>query len=139
MQVYSVILTEDHSVSSDTLRTMNNDKFCLKWNDFQQNIISSYNGLRTELDYSNVTLVCENDHNIEVHKIIITASSQFFKTVLKRNKHPHPMIYIKGVKAKIMEALLDFIHNGEVNIYQEDLDGFLALAEEIQLKGVAGF
>ena len=24
------------------------------------------------------------------------------------------------------------------NIYQEDLDGFLALAEELQLKGLAG-
>ena len=138
MQVYSVILTEDHSVSSDTLRTMNNDKFGLKWNDFQQNIISSYNGLRTELDYSDVTLVCEGDHHIEAHKVIITASSQFFKTVLKRNKHPYPMIYMKGVKAKIMEAIIDFIYNGEVNVYQEDLDGFLALAEEIQLKGVAG-
>ena len=118
---------------------MINDKFCLKWNDFQQNIISSYNGLRTELDYSDVTLVCENDHHIDVHKIIITASSQFFKTVLKRNKHPHPMIYMTGVKAKIMEAVIDFIYNGEVNVYQEDIDGFLALAEEIQLKGVAGF
>ena len=118
---------------------MINDKFCLKWNDFQQNIISSYNGLRTELDYSDVTLVCENDHHIDVHKIIITASSQFFKTVLKRNKHPHPMIYMTGVKAKIMEAVIDFIYNGEVNVYQEDFDGFLALAEEIQLKGVAGF
>ena len=33
---------------------------------------------------------------------------------------------------------MDFIYHGEANIYQEDLDGFLALAEDLQLKGLAG-
>ena len=31
---------------------------------------------------------------------------------------------------------MDFIYYGEANIYQEDLDRFLALAEELQLKGL---
>ena len=33
---------------------------------------------------------------------------------------------------------MDFIYNGETNIYQEDLDGFLAIAEGLQLKGMVG-
>ena len=32
---------------------------------------------------------------------------------------------------------MDFIYLGEANVYQEDLDGFLALAEELQLMGLA--
>ena len=32
----------------------------------------------------------------------------------------------------------DFFHHGEVNIFQENLDPFLALAEELQLKGLRG-
>ena len=116
---------------------MTSEKFCLKWNDFQQNILSSYQDLRNEVEFSDVTLVCEEDHNIEAHKIVLTACSPFFSGVLKRNKHPHPMIYMKGTKAKDLMAIVDFIYLGEANIYQEDLDGFLALAEELQLKGLA--
>ena len=114
------------------------DKFCLKWNDFQQNIVSAYQDLRKESDFSEVTLVCEEDYHIEAHRIILTACSPFFQTVLKRNKHSHPMIYMRGLKAKVLAAIVDFIYHGEANIYQEDLDGFLALAEELQLKGLAG-
>ena len=47
------------------------------------------------------------------------------------------MLYMRGIKAKDLEAIVDFIYHGEANIYQEDLDGFLALAEELQLKGLA--
>ena len=114
------------------------EKFCLKWNDFQQNIVTSYQDLHKESDFSDVTLVCEEDHQIEAHRIILTACSPFFKTVLKKNKHSHPMIYMRGLKAKDLVAIIDFIYHGEAKICQEDLDGFLALAEELQLKGLAG-
>ena len=48
------------------------------------------------------------------------------------------MIYMRGLKAKDLVAIVDFIYHGEASIYQEDLDGFLALAEELQLNGLAG-
>ena len=48
------------------------------------------------------------------------------------------MIYMKGLKAKNLLALLDFIYNGEANICQEDLNDFLSLTEELQLKGLSG-
>ena len=114
------------------------EKFCLKWNDFQKNTVGNYQGLRNDADFSDVTLVCEEGQQIEAHKIILTASSPFFSNVLKKNKHSHPMIYMRGLKVKDLDAIVDFIYNGEANIHQEDLDGFLALAEELQLKGLAG-
>ena len=48
------------------------------------------------------------------------------------------MIYMRGLKANDLVAIVDFIYHGEASIYQEDLNGFLALAEELQLKGLAG-
>ena len=114
------------------------EKFCLKWNDFQQNITSSYNELRKDSEFSDVTLVCERGQHIEAHRIILTACSPFFSTMLKGNKHSHPMIYMRGFKTTDLVTIVDFIYHGEANIYQEDLDGFLALAEELQLKGLSG-
>ena len=118
--------------------TYSSEKFCLKWNDFQENLVSSYHDLRKEADFSDVTLVCEEDQQVEAHRIILSACSPFFSRVLKRNKQPNPIIYMRGLKAKDLVAIVDFIYHGEANIYQEDLDGFLALAEELQLKGLEG-
>ena len=35
-------------------------------------------------------------------------------------------------------AMVDFFYHGEANVYQENLDSFLVLAEELQLKGLRG-
>ena len=48
------------------------------------------------------------------------------------------MIYMRGLKAKDLVAIVDFMYQGEANIFQEDLDAFLALADELQIKGLAG-
>ena len=37
-----------------------------------------------------------------------------------------------------MTAIVDFIYLGEANLFQEQLEGFLALAEELELKGLDG-
>ena len=110
----------------------------MKWNEFQENIVSSYHELRKHSDFYDVTLVCEEDKQIEAHRIILAACSPFFSSVLKKNKHSHPMIYMRGLKAKDLVAIVDFIYHGEANIYQEDLNGFLNIAEELQLKGLEG-
>ena len=109
----------------------------MKWNDFSQNIVCSYKELRNNCDFSDVTLLCEDTQQIDAHRIILAASSPFFRSVLKRNQKSHQMIYMRGINNKDLVAILDFIYHGEVNINQEDLNGFLALAEQLQLKGLA--
>ena len=113
-------------------------KFFLKWDNFGKNIANSFHTLRDDPDFSDVTLVCEEDRQIEAHRVILSGSSPFFNAVLKRNNHSHPMIYMRGLKFKDLTAIVDFIYQGEVSIHQEDLDGFLALSGELQLKGLAG-
>ena len=114
------------------------DKFCLKWNDFQENIRTSFGELRGDKDFADVTLACE-DGELEGHKVILSSCSPFFKRLLKRTKkHQHPLLYMRGLKASQLTTVVDFIYFGEVNIHQEDLEGFLLLAEELELKGLTG-
>ena len=49
---------------------------------------------------TDVTLVCEDGHQIEAHKVILSLSSPLFENLLKRNKHNHPMIYMRGMKSE---------------------------------------
>ena len=110
--------------------------FRIRWNEFQTNIVDSYSGLRENFDFSDITLVSDDGKQLEGHRVILSASSPVLNTMLKSNKNTHTMIYMRGFKTADLAAILDFIYIGEANIFQEDLDRFLTLAEELQLKGL---
>jgi len=112
------------------------EKFCLKWNDFETNISLAFRDLRDNKDFFNVTLCCDDDSQVDAHKTILSACSPFFRSVLKRNPHQHPLLYLKGVKYKEMVAILDFMYMGEVNVAQDELNSFLAVAEDLRVKGL---
>ena len=112
------------------------EKLCLKWNKFQENINSAFESLREDSDFTDVTLACEDGHQIEAHKVILAASSPFFKGLFKRIKHANLLVYMRGVLSENLTAIIDFLYLGEANVYQENLDSFLAIAEELKLKGL---
>ena len=114
------------------------EKLCLQWNDFKENITSSFKDLREDTEFTDVTLACEDGQLVEAHKVILVSSSPFFMELLKKNKHPHPLIYMRGLRSEELIAIVDFLYHGEANVFQENLDSFLALAEELRLKGLTG-
>ena len=112
------------------------EKLCLQWNDFNENITVSFGSLRIDEDFTDVILACEDGKQVEAHKVILATSSPFFKNILKRNKHAHPLLYMRGMKSEDLFAILDLLYCGETNVYQEDLGSFLVIAEELELKGL---
>ena len=101
------------------------EKLCLQWNDFKENVSSAFGDLRQDKEFTNVTLVCEDGQQVEAHKVVLVASSPFFLNILKRNKHNHTLIYMRGVKFENLMAMVDFFYHGETKVYQENLDSFL--------------
>ena len=114
------------------------EKLCLQWNDFKENVNTAFGSLREDTDFTDVTLVCEDGQQVAAHKVILASSSPFFHNVLKRNKHSQPLIYMKGAKFEDLSAIVDFLYCGEANVFQENLDSFLSIAEELKLKGLTG-
>jgi len=114
---------------------MGSEKFCLRWNDFESNISGAFRELREDKDFFDVTLACD-DEQLQAHKVILSACSPFFRTVLRRNRHEHPLLYLKGVKYADLVSVLNFMYHGEVNVAQEELNSFLAVAEDLKVKGL---
>ena len=112
------------------------ERFCLKWNDFQSVVSQSFSVLRREEDFYDVTLVSDDQTQIPAHKLVLSASSHFFKSILKRNPHSHPLLYLSGVDYKSLGFVLDYIYQGEVQIYQHDLDNFLEIAQKLKIEGL---
>ena len=125
------------SAGKDKLaQVMMSVKLCVQLEDFKENVNSAFGSLRNDKELTDVTLAFEDDQPMEAHKVILAASSPFFEKILQQNKHPHPLIYLKGYQSRDFLSILDFFYYGEAQVYQEDLDSFLAIAEEIQLKGL---
>ena len=61
-------------------------------------------------DFCDVTLVRRDNQQLEVHKVILSAYINVFKNMLASNKHPHPMIFTRGVSHEVFQSLLDFIY-----------------------------
>ena len=125
------------STRTELTATMS-EKLCLQWNDFRDIVNCAFRSLRKDVEFGDVTLACEDGKLLETHKVILAASSPFFQNLLRRNKHPRPLIYMRGIKSADLLAIVDFLYCGEANVLQENLDSFLAIAEELQLKGFSG-
>ena len=55
------------------------EKLCLQWNDFKDNISTSFGDLRSDKDLTDVTLVSEDGQQVEAHKLVLASSSPFFQ------------------------------------------------------------
>ena len=87
-------------------------------------------------EFTDVTLVTADNNKFAAHKVILAAYSFVFKNMLGNEKHPHPLIFLRGVESKVLGALLDFIYCGEAEIQNDDLDKFIKLSTDIELMGL---
>ena len=133
----TIIFDKVNNRVNPKMRT-NSDKLSLRWNEFQGNISSSFSSLRNDPSITDVTLISEDDQHIDAHKVMLATSSPFFKNILIITKQQNPVIYLKGFTGNSLNSILDFMYHGEAEIYQEDLDEFFAVAEELQLKDLTG-
>ena len=115
---------------------MSSEKFSLKWNDFEKNISGAFRELKDDADFFDVTLACDSEEQVSAHKVILSACSPFFRQVLRRHKHQHPLLYLHGFSLSDLQSVLSFMYLGEVNVATDQLNSFLAIAEELQVKGL---
>ena len=113
------------------------EKFNLQWNEFTDNLSSVFKDLRSQDDFSDITLISEEGDFHSAHKVLLSASSTFFKSILTKMKAGNNYLYLKGVSRSDMSLILDFIYKGEANVYQEHLDSFMGTANLLQLKGMS--
>ena len=114
------------------------EKFSLKWNDFYSNVSKSFSLLRNEDYLHDVTLVSDDHKKVSAHKIVLSACSEYFKEIFKNNQHSHPLLCLDGVSSEDLRNIMDYMYNGEVEIYQENLDRFLNVAQRLKLEGLIG-
>ena len=72
------------------------EKAHLKFDQFQ-NFLGQAQVKMMNNEFCDITLVSGDNKKIEAHRVILSASSAFFKNILAGEKHANPLIFMRGV------------------------------------------
>ena len=113
---------------------MSEEKISLKRNDFQFKASELFSALRLDKDFYDVTLVTDDDVQISAHKLILASCSGFFKSIFRKNIHPHPLVYLSEIDSKILGLVMDYIYHGEARMNQKQVDSFLKISKKLKIE-----
>ena len=115
------------------------DFFTLSRDNFNEKCPNVFKELWLDVDLSDVTLATEDSGQITAHKVILAASSPFFKKLLTKNLNTtHPLLYLMGVKKTELQQLLSYIYLGKCDLTQEQLPAFMATGKQLEIEGLHG-
>ena len=112
------------------------DTVSLSWDNFQNNAQHTFRNLRNDPHFTDVTLVCRDYEHIQAHKVILSSCSPFFKHILVKSPHKHPLLFLNGVNSNDLQSLLQFMYSGEAQVEDEHLAQFLFTASELKIEGL---
>lgn len=112
------------------------ESFCLRWNNYQSNLTTGFEQLLQSEQFVDVTLFSEG-FTIKAHKMVLSACSPYFQTMLNGNPCQHPIIFLKDVKFSILKAIVEFMYRGEINVCQDQITPLLRIAEQLKIRGLA--
>ena len=112
------------------------ERFSLKWNDYQSNLTSALGVLKTANYLNDITLITDDHQQIKANKMVLSLSSDYFQSIFKNNQESKLSICLEGVTRQDLYNCLDYMYHGEVQLFQEDLDKFLKVAQRLQIKGL---
>ncbi|XP_065225255.1 protein tramtrack, alpha isoform isoform X1 [Planococcus citri] len=115
--------------------THSSQRFCLRWNNHQSNLLSVFDQLLHDESFVDVTIAVEGQL-LRAHKMVLSACSPYFQALFVSHPDKHPIVILKDVPFADMRSLLDFMYRGEVSVDQDRLTAFLKVAESLRIKGL---
>lgn len=113
-------------------------EFCVRWNSHLGSIGAAFPQLLAGQRFVDVTLACEG-HQVHCHRLVLAACSSYFESILSENPCKHPVIILPAdIKLWEIQALVDFMYKGEVNVTQSGLPQLLRCAEQLRIRGLYG-
>ncbi|CAL4236003.1 unnamed protein product, partial [Meganyctiphanes norvegica] len=108
----------------------------LRWNNHEATFCHILHRLRNKPRYSDATLACEG-RLFMVHRLVLATCSDFFDEIFQQTPNDNTVIVLNEARAQDVEALLDYMYCGQVNVLQSNLAALLKTAECLKIKGLA--
>ncbi|XP_053631549.1 longitudinals lacking protein, isoforms H/M/V isoform X2 [Cherax quadricarinatus] len=108
----------------------------LSWNSHHATFCDILSRLREKESFTDVTLACEGKC-YPLHKLVLSACSEYLEKIIKSTPCKHPVIVLQDIRCSELEALINYMYVGEVNVPQSSLTFLIKAAELLQIKGLA--
>ena len=115
---------------------MSNNDFYFKWNSYSDHCTELLQNINETKNFTDITLVCEDLTQINVHKVVLSACSPVFNKLISSNPHPLPLIFLRGISREVLQSLVDFMYLGETSFSQHGMEDFLKCARELEVKNL---
>ena len=113
--------------------------FDLTWHTYTDHLREMLHGMMTSDELTDVTLVAEDKKHYKAHKVVLSACSKVFKSIIGDNYSLNPIIYLRGILSYELESILQFIYLGQATFYQERMNEFLNVGKSLEIKAFSKY
>ena len=116
---------------------MHQEKYNLNWHTYSDHLKDMLHDMMKSNELTDVTLVCDDKRTFKAHKVILSACSSVFKSIIKDLPQNNSVIYLRGIQHQEMESILEFMYLGVATFYQERMNEFLNVAKNLEIKEIS--
>ena len=110
------------------------EKYNVLWQDYNDHLRDMLHTMRKFEEFTDVTLICDDQREIHAHKVVLSACSPVLKAILQRKDYGIPIVYLKGINFPEMESILQFMYLGQTTVEQQRITSFLDVAKNLEIK-----
>ena len=116
---------------------MHQEKYNLNWHTYSDHLKEMLHDMMKTDELTDVTLVCDDKRQFKAHKIVLSACSSIFKSIINDLPQNSSVIYLRGIQHQEMESILEFMYLGVATFYQERMNEFLNVAKNLEIKEIS--
>ena len=113
--------------------TIQDEKVRYEWPKLFDHMASILPGYLKFDKFTDVTLVSDDKKSFQAHKFLLSAFSSEIKDILLKLPHSHPLIYFRGIESQELQAIVQFLYLGKVEIYQDRAEKFLKATKDLKI------
>jgi len=108
----------------------------LEWKNYPDHLKNIFHQMIVSPEYTDATLVSEDQKEFKVHRVILSACSSVFESIFRINSQSNAIVYLRGIEGQEIESILQFIYLGQTDLHQEKISEFLSVAKSLKIKEV---
>ena len=116
---------------------MHQGKFNLIWRAYTDHLREMLHNMMTSNELTDVTLVSEDRKQFKAHKVVLSATSTVFESIISQSSLSNAIIYLRGIQSHEIESILEFIYLGKATFYEDRMNEFLNVAKSLDIKEIS--
>merc|ERR1712126_15334 len=107
------------------------------WSSHTEPLKKLFQEMLSSNELSDVTLGCDDKIRFHSHKLVLSACSPVFQSIISENTPPNQSIFLKGIHSQGMKSILQFIYVGQTTVHQHRINNFLDAARSLEIKEIS--